>query len=208
VQADAKTPTVQAWNFAVEQQIDPNTALRLAYVGSFGYHGLLSVDLNSIPAQICSSAAGCQTGGVGAARDTVPQGAQFIPVGTRPNPYLSGGFFWNTEGNSRYNSLQIDVTRRLSQGLQFRANYTWSKNLDSTSEGIRIRIEFQKPTEMPLHSNPVQAEDQAWAHGANVTSSGNAKILPCRISVIGLIEVMPITYRGSRKNSAALIRKK
>ena len=61
---------------------------------------------------------------------------------------------------------------------------------------------------MPLHSNPVQAEDQARAQGLNVTSSGNAKILPSRISDIGLIEVMPITYRGSRKNSAALIRKK
>ena len=71
-----------------------------------------------------------------------------------------------------------------------------------------MRVEFQKPTEMPRHSRPVQAEDQASRHGSNVTSSGNAKMLPSRISAIGLIEVMPITYRGSRKNSAALIRNK
>ena len=61
------------------------------------------------------------------------RGLSYIPVGARPNPYLSGGFFWYTEGNSSYNALQMDVTRRLSHGLEFRANYTWSKNLDMNS---------------------------------------------------------------------------
>jgi hypothetical protein len=135
VQADAKTPTVQEWNLAVEHQLSSTMALRLAYVGSFGYHGLLSVDPNSIPAQVCINAAGCQSGGtaVAASQGRVAQGAQYIPVGTRPNPYLSGGFFWYTEGNSSYNALQAEVTRRFSRGLQFRAGYTWSKNLDMNS---------------------------------------------------------------------------
>jgi hypothetical protein len=141
VQANAKTPTVQEWNFSIEQQLNQNMALRVAYAGSFGYHGLLSVDPNTIPAQICSSPGGCQAGGAAASgtpataanQSHVPQGAQYIPVGTRPNPYLGAGFFWFTEGNSSYNALQMDLTRRLSQGLQFRANYTWSKNLDLNS---------------------------------------------------------------------------
>ena len=100
--------------------------LRVAYVGSFGYHGLLSVDPNDIPAQICSTAAGCTAGGAAtsgtpataANQSHVAQGAQYIPVGTRPNPYLGAGFFWYTEGNSSYNALQTDVTHRLSHGLQ------------------------------------------------------------------------------------------
>ena len=135
VQPNAKTQTVEEWNFTVEQQLDRNTALRVAYVGSFGYHGLLSVDPNTIPAQICAERGRLPVGrrGRGTARGTVPQGAQYIPVGTRPNPYLRRGFFWYTEGNSSYNALQTDVTRRLSHGLQFRANYTWSKNLDMNS---------------------------------------------------------------------------
>jgi len=140
VQADAKTPAVEEWNVTLEQQLDRNTSLRLAYVGSHGYHGLLSVDPNSIPAQTCSDPNGCLAGGTGAATGRVPQGARYIPAGTpagtpapRPNPYLSGGFFWFTEGNSSYNALQVDVTRRLTRGLQFRANYTWSKNLDLNS---------------------------------------------------------------------------
>ena len=50
-----------------------------------------------------------------------------------PNHYLGAGFFWYTEGNSSYNALQIDLTKRLSRGLQVRGNFTWSKNLDMNS---------------------------------------------------------------------------
>ena len=133
VQANAQTPTVEEWNFGVEQQLSPSTILRLRYAGSFAYHELLSIDPNTIPPQVCSDASGCVSGGVGTAKGRVVEGAQFIPVGTRPNPFLSGGFFWYTEGNSSYNALQAEVVRRLRRGLQFRANYTWSKNLDMNS---------------------------------------------------------------------------
>jgi hypothetical protein len=141
VQANAKTPTVQEWNFTLEQQLSHATVLRLAYLGSFGTHELLSVDPNTVAAQICTSASGCTAGGTttaGAkapvtAQSKVAQGAPYIPVATRPNPYLGAGFFWFTEGNSSYNALQADVAKRLSKGLQFRANLTWSKSLDMNS---------------------------------------------------------------------------
>ncbi|HXP89048.1 MAG TPA: carboxypeptidase regulatory-like domain-containing protein [Bryobacteraceae bacterium] len=134
LQPNAQTPTVAEWNFSVQQQLGGSTALRAAYVGSHGYYGLLNIDPNSVPPQTCAAPAGCIAGGINAARATVPQGAQYIPVTpARPNPYLSAGFFWYTEGNSSYNALQLDLTHRLSRGLQFRAAYTWSKNLDMNS---------------------------------------------------------------------------
>ena len=135
VQPNAKTPTVQEWNFTIEQQLSHNTVLRVAYVGSFGYHGLLSVDPNAIAPQICSNAAGCSAGGNGTVAGFVPQGAQYIPGphATLPNPNLGAGFFWYTEGNTSYNALQVDVSHRFSKGFQFRANYTWSKDLDFNS---------------------------------------------------------------------------
>jgi hypothetical protein len=132
VQADAKTPALQNWNLSIEHQLSSSMSLRVAYVGSFGYHGLLSMDPNSIAAQVCQTAT-CTTGGVGTARGSVTQGQQYIPVGTRPNQYLSGGFFWMTQANSSYNGLQADLTKRMTKGLQFRANFTWSKNLDVNS---------------------------------------------------------------------------
>jgi Carboxypeptidase regulatory-like domain len=135
VQPDAKTPTVQEWNLTIEQQLSRNTVLRAAYVGSFGYHGFVSVDANAIFPQICSSAVGCSAGGDLKTGSVVQQGALYVPgPGTAlPNPKLGAGFFWYTEGNSSYNALQVDAIHRFSSGLQFRANYTWSKDLDMNS---------------------------------------------------------------------------
>ncbi|MBV8819884.1 MAG: TonB-dependent receptor plug domain-containing protein, partial [Acidobacteriaceae bacterium] len=134
VQADAKTPSVYEWNFTVEQQLSSSSSLRVAYVGSVGRHALLSIDPNTIPAQICQDANGCTAGGTpGTTKSVVAQGAQYIPVTARPNPYLSAGFFWYAEGNTSYNALQVEVVRRLTRGLEFRGNYTWSKSLDMNS---------------------------------------------------------------------------
>ena len=87
------------------------------------------------PRRFARLAAGCNSGGNGAVQGNVAQGAEYIPgLGTkRPNPFLSAGFFWLTEGNSSYNALEVDVTHRISKGLEFRGNYTWSKNLDINS---------------------------------------------------------------------------
>jgi hypothetical protein len=184
VQQDARTPTVEEWNASVEQRLSQNMSLRVAYVGSHGYHGLLSIDPNSIPAQICENASGCTAGGTVAAasRTTVAQGTQYIPVETapagctacsgRPNPYLSAGFFWFTEGNTSYNALQVDFTRRLSQGLQFRANYTWSKNLDMNS-GLTIAQAENQP-QMVYNRNDLPLD---WGPSAlNVVSQASMSI--------------------------------
>jgi hypothetical protein len=133
LQPDAKALAVNEWNFTIEQQIAKGTSLRVAYVGSFATHGLISVDPNTIQPQICATAT-CVSGGTpGTTKGSVLEGQQYIPVTTRPNPALGAGFFWYTEGNNRYNALQTDIVRRISHGLEIRANYTWSKNLDMNS---------------------------------------------------------------------------
>src|SRR5262249_19016628 len=105
VQANAKTPTVEEWSIRLEQQLTPNMALRIGYIGSFGFHGLTSIDPNTIAAQVCANSAGCVSGGTPATtKGSVPMGTQYIPVSSRPNPNLSAGFFWFTEGNSSYNA--------------------------------------------------------------------------------------------------------
>jgi hypothetical protein len=170
VQANAQTPTVEEWNFTVEQQLSHDTALRVVYTGSHGYHGLLSIDPNTIPAEICANARGCTSGGTpGTTKGTVPEGAQYIPIAKRPNPYLSGGFFWYTEGNSSYNALQIDLTRRWSHGLQFRGNYTWAKNLDMNS-GL-TGAQAQNQAQMVLDRNDLPRD---WGLSAlNATSQAS-----------------------------------
>jgi hypothetical protein len=140
IEAAAKTPTVNEWNLTIEQQLGSNMAIRVGYIGSFGYHALLSIDPNTILPQVCASSAGCVVDAAAGTR--APQGTKYIPIlptppapasSARPNPYLGAGFFWMTGGNSSYNALQLEWTRRLSQGLQFRGSYTWAKNLDMNS---------------------------------------------------------------------------
>lgn len=168
IQRNAKTPAVQEWNLMVEQQLSRNTALRVAYVGSFATHELLSIDPNTISAQVCSLPAGCPTTTTMPIQ-TVPQGKQYIPLGSRPNPSLSSGFFWFTEGNSSYNALQVDMTHRMSNGLEFRGNYTWSKNLDINSALTGAQANNQP--QMVLDRNDLRRD---WGLSAlNVTSQSS-----------------------------------
>src|ERR671912_1756821 len=79
--------------------------------------------------------------------------------------------------------------------------------MERITDGIRMRTEFQKPTLIPLHSSPVQAEDHALVQASKVKVEGSATMLPSRISSIGLREVTTMIQSGSRKNRAAVRRK-
>ncbi len=172
LQPDAKALAVQEWNLTVEQQIASGTSLRVAYVGSFGVHGLLSIDPNTIAAQVCATAT-CVSGGTpGTIKGSVAQGQQYIPVTTRPNPSLGAGFFWYSEGNSRYNALQTDLVRRIRRGLEIRANYTWSKNLDMNS-GL-TGAQSNNQSQMIMDRNNLRRD---WGPSAlNVAQQGSVSL--------------------------------
>jgi hypothetical protein len=113
IQPDAFTPTVITWTFKIEQQLSPSTLLAAGYVGSHGYHELLSLDANEPVPSI------------------LPGGGIFYPTGAPlANPNVANTTSWFSEGLSSYNALQIDLSRRLTKGLQFRGVYTFSKSLD------------------------------------------------------------------------------
>ncbi len=112
VQPDAYTPTVLTWTINIEQQIAPQTTLSIGYVGSHGYHEMISVDANEPIPQLVN-------------------GAAFYPSGAPlANPNLANTTTWLSEGISSYNALQIDANRRFRRGFQIRGVYTWSKSLD------------------------------------------------------------------------------
>jgi hypothetical protein len=48
----------------------------------------------------------------------------------RANNNIANTRYTLSNATSSYNTLQINVTQRLSRGLQFRGNYTFSKSLD------------------------------------------------------------------------------
>ena len=120
VDPDLKTPTVETYTFKIEQEISPSTSLSVGYVGSHGYHELLSIDANTPIPTICPTS--CPAG--------YPAGIYYDPSSTLANPAVTNSTTWFSYGTSLYNGLEIDILQRLSHGLQFRGVYTFSKGLD------------------------------------------------------------------------------
>jgi hypothetical protein len=114
VQPDIKTPTVIQWSLRVEQQIAPQTALTLGYIGSHSYHQILSEDMNMPTPTFLAD------------------GSAYYPPGSQnANPNLANTTSWVSGGIGMYNAMTVDLKKSFSSGFQFRGNYTWAKNLDN-----------------------------------------------------------------------------
>jgi len=124
VQPDIATPTVLSWSLKVEQQLAPNTSLTVGYVGSHGYHQILSEDQNEPIPVTCPNAA-CLAG--------MTAGTVYFNTTTKANPAVANTTSWVSQGVSSYNALEVDLRRSFAHGLQVRGNYTWAKNLDDGS---------------------------------------------------------------------------
>jgi Carboxypeptidase regulatory-like domain/TonB dependent receptor len=104
------------WNFSIQHQFGNSTTLQLAYVGQDNDHLMVPILASQ---------------GFLASNGTV-----------YPSPYLAGNpalsalaptdKLTDTNGIQNYNALQVSLQKRLSQGLEFQANYTWSKCLTNS----------------------------------------------------------------------------
>jgi len=124
VQPDISTPAVLNWNLRIEQKVAPNTSLTLGYIGSHGYHQVLSGDQNE-PAFVTCPNPACPA--------SIAAGTIYYPTTAKANPLVANTTSWFSSGISNYHALEVDLRRSFSNGLQFRGVYTWSKNLDDGS---------------------------------------------------------------------------
>jgi hypothetical protein len=108
------TPALISYSLKIEQQIAPSTSLTVGYSGSHSTHQILSGDLNE-PAF------------------NVVNGTIYYPNTTKANPALANSTSWWSGGSGNYDAFIVDLRHDLAHGLQLRANYTWSKNLDDGS---------------------------------------------------------------------------
>ena len=58
--------------------------------------------------------------------------------GTALNNQATSMFGWSSVGKSNYNALQATLSKKISSGLQFDLNYTYSKSIDITSGATRL----------------------------------------------------------------------
>jgi len=165
VQPNLQTPTLISWSFRVEQELTPNTVLRVGYVGSHGYHEIIGIDANEPFPVICPTAP-CPANypanfPAGIAGTPVPAGTYYVPTATKPNPAIANTWTYFSEGDSSYNALQIDVNHRFSGGFSLRGVYTWSKTLDD-GDSLNATTSGGEPA---LASNPFNlAADKGLAN--------------------------------------------
>ena len=144
VQADLETPTVLSWTLKVEREVAPYTTLSVGYVGSHGYHQILSEDLNT-PNWVECPATACPA--------TLPAGTIYYTSTKLANPNLANTTSWVSQGISNYNGLEVDVKRRIANGLQLRGVYTWSRNLDDGS-AWNTSVSSNTPAFVSFPGNP------------------------------------------------------
>ncbi len=109
-------PYFMQWSFALEHQIGNALNLRAQYVGTRAVNQPYETQVNGY--------------------QTVCQGcfAPF-PYGQPLDPRFGAVTQLNTGANSHYNGLQLTADKRLAHGIQVLVNYTWSRCMDTVSNG-------------------------------------------------------------------------
>jgi hypothetical protein len=116
VDPNLATPYLQQYNAGVQWEFAGNTVLEVGYVGNKGTKLLQIINVN-------------QPIYVPASNSFVTRLAAGTVLSTNKN--VSGGMHQvQSSSNSKYNSLQITLTRRFTEGLQFTAAYTFGKSYD------------------------------------------------------------------------------
>jgi len=98
------------WNFTIQHQFSNSLTAQVSYVGQNADHLMVPIWASQLM--------------------KLPDGSN-VPAYFDSNPTLLGEIgnakLTDTNGVQNYNALQIAVQKRLSRGLEFQANYTWSK---------------------------------------------------------------------------------
>ena len=160
VQPNLQTPAVESWSLKIEQQLSSTSVLGVSYIGSHGYHELLSLDAN-LPAPTICPASPCPAG--------YPDGAYYYPTGAAlANKAVWNTTHWFSEGVSSYHGLEVDVNRHLGRGLQFRGVYTFSKSLDD-GDNMNTSVATNSPA---FVANPLQPKADYGRASFDVSHAG------------------------------------
>ncbi|MGH9522703.1 MAG: TonB-dependent receptor domain-containing protein [Terriglobales bacterium] len=120
-----RLPRIHEVDFVIEREIAKNTVVSLSYMMSIGQHLPMVFDRNLNPSTntITYSFNG---GPLGATTQTMP-----VYAGTRPNAAASAYYSLEYVSHSRYDGEVLQITRRMTSGLQLDASYTHARATDS-----------------------------------------------------------------------------
>ena len=109
-------------SLSVDQQLAPNLSFELGYIYYGGVHIQQIQEGNFV-----------QTGAVDPFIGP-RYGPRAGSTGGEPNNTIVQNDVTTSAGHSTYNGLTASLTKKYGHGLQFQANYTWSKAIDNVSD--------------------------------------------------------------------------
>ena len=151
VERNPKRNYIYQWNLNLQRQVAGNLSVTLAYAGSRGKHNPFQTDdLNTVfpmkvgsrwlfpvvPSSsgpspvVCSSPFAAPP--VGTCANVVGNPTGIVP-GQIVNPNVAEIQSTIWQSKSWYDSLQAEVDKRMSHGLQAQVSFTWSKTEDTSS---------------------------------------------------------------------------
>ncbi len=140
---DAKQPKVFNWALGIQHEIFKDTTLEMRYLGTRAVSLPVQVQLNMqtafergarpLPTYFSTNQI------PGTVPADAPTLAQFLAA--RGRPYAAQGFpsaitSEQPAGVSEYHGDAVDLNRRFARGLLFRANYTWAKAMDNSTNDL------------------------------------------------------------------------
>jgi Carboxypeptidase regulatory-like domain/TonB dependent receptor len=129
-QSDFQLPQIHQGDLIVEREIARNTMISASYLFSFGNSLPNFVDTN-LPPPARSVSLNIVGGPLGGQTYVTP-----IFVGARPNANFGQITEIRSNVGSKYHALVLQANRRLTDGLQFQANYTLSRAQDDGQASI------------------------------------------------------------------------
>ena len=155
---DGHVPTIYNFNLGIQHELPWKALLDLSYVGTVGRH-LLSINpFNDIapgaawlPKNQDPTLATTSSTVLGANALAPNFYRQYLGYAGQVNMIANNtvGSLATWGGTSNYNALQMSYKKRFSNGIQFNANYTWSRALGTLS------AEFNNGSTTNLFLNPV-----------------------------------------------------
>lgn len=134
------TPYAMNFNLNIQRELPSNTVLEVGYVGSLGRHLYRAYEADPITVAgqaLCKNDHNCALGNGRRFQHFFFPDHTLAGANTTQCPPFGGCFgSWGTQftdGNSNYNSLQVNVTKGLTHGLHMTTAYTWSHSIDNGS---------------------------------------------------------------------------
>lgn len=146
-------PYAESWSFDIQWQPLNSWLISAGYVGNHGVHQVMPIPFNQPGIATPASPINGQTSSYG--YNVVPsETLKTFDTGNTDlrAPYLgysTSSVFYEGEGVSSYNSLQLGLRKRLSKGFSVTASYTWSHTLDEQS-GLGLFFNGNDPTQPKL----------------------------------------------------------